>query len=384
MTERRTHRATTGAWPEAERADHVLIAAPNRVTQEKVRGSLAYSGVGVGETELGLRVDCRGLSWPLVLESVSVSLSALERRGTRVAVVPVGCDPITARHAVFSSESIEALLEAWTSSWVKDLLVNDRIRIDVQPILQTPPGRVHGYECLMRGVDEDGSMISPARVFSAAERLGLTPPLEVRCRTAALRRSGEIYRAAGDENLNFFINFIPSVVQEPMAALRTTVAEVEAAGLKPSQVTFEVVETDKVEDTRKLLTILRCFRKAGFKVALDDVGAGYASLLSISTLRPDYIKLDGELVRRAAHSALERKLVADLAETARQNGIMAIAEGIETEEELKMALGCGIRLTQGYLHARPGAQPLTGGEVEAVVRRVEASRGGVETPARAA
>ena len=78
------------------------------------------------------------------------------------------------------------------------------------------------------------------------------------------------------------------------------------------------------------------------EIALDDVGAGYSSLLNLAYLRPDYIKLDGELVRRAAEGALEYKIVSDLAETARQNGIITIAEGIETEPQLHKALACGI------------------------------------------
>jgi EAL domain-containing protein (putative c-di-GMP-specific phosphodiesterase class I) len=373
--------------PEAERADHLLIAAPNRLTHERLSSALAgamLSGAPVRaeESDLGLKVHCRQVPWPNLLEALTLGLSPMEKRDTRVAVIPEGADEITQRRACFASHSLEALLDQWHQLWLADLLAGNRIRIEVQPIVQYPPGRVHGYECLMRGIDQDGAVISPARVFQAAEKLGLVTALEARCRSAALRKAGEVYRRVADENLNFFVNFVPSAVNDAMATLRKTVAEVEAAGLRPGQVTFEVVETDKVDDTRGLMNILKCFRKAGFKVALDDVGAGYASLLSISTLRPDYIKLDGELVRRAAHSSLERKLVADLSETGRQNGIITIAEGIETDDQLRAALACGARMTQGYFHARPGGEALNAAETANLLARFRVATGHEEREVR--
>jgi EAL domain-containing protein (putative c-di-GMP-specific phosphodiesterase class I) len=158
-----------------------------------------------------------------------------------------------------------------------------------------------------------------------------------------------------------------------------------AAGVRPSQIAFEVVETDKVQSQRELKDVLRAYRKAGFKVALDDVGAGYSTLLSLAEMRPDYIKLDGELVRRSAESNLEAKLVRDLAETARQNGIITIAEGIETAGQMQSVLGAGVRITQGYFHGRPQASPLDAEiAVCALARIANASREAISVAMQAA
>ena len=122
--------------------------------------------------------------------------------------------------------------------------------------------------------------------------------------------------------------------------------------------------------------VLRCYRKAGFRIALDDVGAGYASLLSVSKVRPDYIKLDGELVRRAAGGALEAKIVGDLAETARQNGIVTIAEGIETADQFQLVARSGIRIMQGYWLAGPRPKPLLQIELRQILQRIRTSEVG--------
>jgi EAL domain-containing protein (putative c-di-GMP-specific phosphodiesterase class I) len=220
----------------------------------------------------------------------------------------------------------------------------------------------------MRGIDADGRLIPPGRMFDAARVLERTAELDARCQSAALREIGGLNRGA-PRGLTYFINFVPGALADARRSLGAVMDAVNAGGLRPGQVVFEVVETDKVQSRRELQGLLRTYRKAGFKVALDDVGAGYSSLLSLGHLRPDYIKLDGELVRRAATSALEAKMVRDLAETARQNGIIAIAEGIETADHLRLAMSAGIRITQGYLHARPQPRPLTGDEAAAITHR---------------
>ena len=347
--------------------DYLMVSTPNLLLASRIRVQLEVSGVRTDESALGLEVRCRSIDWRSVLESIGLMLSPVERQDTRIAVVRLGEDTSELHRAIYRAKPLDALLQELHDEWFCSLIRNDRIAIHYQPMVQHPPGRIHGYECLMRGIDEDGTLIPPGRIFEAAATLEKLRLLDERCRRAAIHAAG----ALRERGLRFFVNFIPSTITNPRRVLQETLIQVQEAGLRPEQIAFEVVETDRVYDQRHLLDILRCFRRAGFKVALDDVGAGYSSLLSVSCLRPDYIKLDGELVRRAANSALEAKIVRDLAETARQNGIITIAEGIETEAELGRVMGFGIRITQGYLHARPSAQPLSAGQIVDVLDRVD-------------
>lgn len=356
--------------------DCLLISTPNLLLASRIRVQLEVSGIRTGESALGLEVHCQSLDWRNVLESIALMLTPVERQDTRIAIVNLGGGADELHHAIFRARPLDELLQELHDEWFCSLIRDDRIAIHFQPMVQYPPGRIHGYECLMRGIDEEGSLIPPARIFEAASTVEKLRMLDDRCRRSAIKAAG----ALRDRGLRFFINFIPSTIANPRRCLQETLCLVQEAGLRPEQIAFEVVETDRVHDQRHLLDILRCFRRSGFRVALDDVGAGYSSLLSMSFLRPDYIKLDGELVRRAANSALEAKMVSDLAETARQNGIITIAEGIETEAELRRVIQFGIRITQGYLHARPGPTPLSDEQTTQVLGRVE---GVVDALARA-
>ncbi len=328
---------------------------------------LEAAGIATSDSQMGLEVWCRGLDWSSILESLALALSPIEQRDTRVAMVSLTEDHSSLHRAIFRAKGMDALLRELREGWLSDVLSQGRIVMHLQPLMQFPPGRVHGYECLMRGLDDEGRLIMPARMFQAAATLEKLESLDAICRRTAIAAASRF----ASSSLTFFINFIPSAVVNPMRTLEQMTQQVEEGGLRPGQIAFEVIETEKVYDQRHLMNVLRHLRKAGFKIALDDVGAGYASLLSLSYLRPDYIKLDGELVRRAANSALEAKMVADLAETARQNGIITVAEGIETEDELRVVLDSGIRLTQGYFHARPQAKPLEDEAVRQVVQRID-------------
>ncbi|HEX2973623.1 MAG TPA: EAL domain-containing protein [Tepidisphaeraceae bacterium] len=367
-----------------EEVEYLLISPPNSVTSRRVRVQMMAAGLETVESEMGLRVSVGGMDWRMVLEALGMGLSEAERQDTRVATGGADDDLAAIHRAIFRAQSVEGLLSSAADEWFEQVLSRGRIAVYFQPLVQYPPGRLHGYECLMRGVDEDGQIIAPTRMFEAARRLGKIAELDDKCRSAAIAAAAHM-KTTG---VNFFINVIPSAIREPKRFLNATLAELDAGGLRPQDVTFEVVETEKVHDQRQLMNLLAYYRKAGFKVALDDVGAGYSSLLSLSKLRPDYIKLEGELVRRAAQSSLEAKIVADLAETARQNGIITIAEGIETAEELRLVLDCGIRVTQGFFHAKPQPRGLTAEETGEIVDRAagvargwqESHAGGVGKP----
>jgi EAL domain-containing protein (putative c-di-GMP-specific phosphodiesterase class I) len=118
---------------------------------------------------------------------------------------------------------------------------------------------------------------------------------------------------------------------------------------------FEVVESDEVTDVKHLLSTLDFYRRAGFRVALDDVGAGFASLNLLHALKPDFIKLDLELVRDVHREPFKAMLAAKLIEAGVALGIGVIAEGVETQSEWEWLREHGATYTQGYYVARPHA-----------------------------
>jgi EAL domain-containing protein (putative c-di-GMP-specific phosphodiesterase class I) len=124
------------------------------------------------------------------------------------------------------------------------------------------------------------------------------------------------------------------------------------AGCKPSDLVFEVVETEQFPELPRLHAILEAYRAKGARVALDDLGAGHAALAYIQELQPDIIKLDRALLPRDGADR-NGPLIDALAQYAHAHGITVLAEGIETEEQLRLVQAIGIDMGQGWLFGRP-------------------------------
>jgi EAL domain-containing protein (putative c-di-GMP-specific phosphodiesterase class I) len=112
-----------------------------------------------------------------------------------------------------------------------------------------------------------------------------------------------------------------------------------------------------VESVDHLLTILKYYRKGGFGVALDDLGAGYSSLNRMAELRPDFVKLDMKLIQGVHRDPVKAMIAERLLLLARDLGIQTIVEGVEDREELAWAQEHGADFVQGYLIARPNNPP---------------------------
>jgi len=214
------------------------------------------------------------------------------------------------------------------------------------------PLEVFAYEALLRGRETDGALISPGAILRAARDANVIFQTDRAARIASI---GAV--VAKHVETNVFINFTPNSVYDPAFCLRSTVSAVEAAGLPPSRFVFEVTESDEVRDVDHLLGVLSFYRRSGFRVALDDLGAGYSSLNLLARLRPDFVKLDMELIRGIDQDPYKAVVVEKLLDLAREVGAVSVVEGVETEGEWRWAAAHGADLAQGFLCARPGAIP---------------------------
>jgi EAL domain-containing protein (putative c-di-GMP-specific phosphodiesterase class I) len=154
-----------------------------------------------------------------------------------------------------------------------------------------------------------------------------------------------------------FINFSPAMMRDAESALETTVAAIDAAGLEPERFVFEVIEADRIENASQLKAVLDAYRKDGFRVALDDRGAGGSTLNLVHRLQPDFIKLDRDLIREVNSDRVKDLIASKLLEIGRGLGIRTIVEGVETPQELQWARARGADFVQGFLIAMPGPSP---------------------------
>lgn len=325
---------------------------PTEHVAAKTRGVFGAHGVPVERTVAGglrFRWDERlGESLAIELED---ALSGIEREDTRALLCVPGQEPVPEDLA--RVEPLARVVTRARSGWLIALLDERRLTSHFQPIVYADiPDQVYGHEALLRGVSADGSFVAPGKLFDTARGAGLLFQLDLAARRSAIA-SAHGHGLTGA----LFVNFAPTAIYDPRACLRSTVAAIDQAGLAREQVVFEIVETERAHDPSHLRHILDYYREAGFRIALDDVGAGYSSLNLIHLLRPDILKLDMELIRDVDRDPYKARIAANLLNVATSLGIDALAEGIETEGELAWVREHGAKYAQGYLIARPAPQP---------------------------
>ncbi len=217
-----------------------------------------------------------------------------------------------------------------------------------QPIVDLTSGRIWAYESLVRG---------PAGESAATVLQTVTPEtlyaFDQSCREGSLRSS---VRLGLDTRLH--INFLPNAVYEPQRCLQTTLRVAREVDFPPSQIIFEVVESEAIRDTAKLREILQAYRAHGFLTALDDFGAGSSGLNTLADFQPDMLKLDIHLIRDVHRDRVKQAIIRSVMVLAESLHIMVLAEGVETLDEARYLWDAGIHLMQGYFFAKPGFESL--------------------------
>ena len=265
-------------------------------------------------------------------------------------------DASSALAAFVRAEPLTALIERAQHDWVRDALEDDWLFSLFQPIVGAETGGVHAYEALIRARHpHTGQIIGAGPIIDAAAKLNLDHILDQRARQSAIRNAA----ALDIPEMRVFINFMPNTIYDPEVCLRTTMETAEECGTDLSRLVFEVVETENIPDMKRLKHILDYYRSRGVGTAVDDMGAGFSSLEYLTALRPDYVKLDRDLVVRAEHNQSARQNLDLIITQARQLEIQVIAEGIETETQMEMCRGAGVDFLQGFLFARPANPPET-------------------------
>jgi len=193
----------------------------------------------------------------------------------------------------------------------------------------------------------------PDILFEKSDRNDLNFKVDRLCRESALKTA-----AVKKIHQKVFINFIPTTIYDPEFCLSSTVKWAKQLEFDPSNIIFEVVETENVKDKEHLKNILSYYRKQGFQIALDDVGEGYSGLNMLIELKPNIIKVDRNIIMGIDKDEFKQSVYKALYNLAKENNIDVLAEGIETIDELDMIESIGVDYLQGYLFAKPSAEPI--------------------------
>jgi EAL domain-containing protein (putative c-di-GMP-specific phosphodiesterase class I)/CheY-like chemotaxis protein len=222
---------------------------------------------------------------------------------------------------------------------LSEVIATENFQIAMQPLVDMRTGVQSGAEALARFTH--CGMGGPASGLTIAAAIGMSTELEVALFKKAARLADHP-KAGG----RLAINMSPTTLVLPEA-------EGIFEGVDIERIVVELTEHTPVEDYGALRRMLDPLRKRGLRVAVDDTGAGFASLRHILDLRPDIIKLDTSLCRDVDKDPTRRAIAGMLVSFSADQGLTLIGEGVETEEERDTLLELGAVFGQGYLFARP-------------------------------
>jgi EAL domain-containing protein (putative c-di-GMP-specific phosphodiesterase class I) len=235
------------------------------------------------------------------------------------------------------------------------LLFSEDVRIVFEPIVKLESRQILGYEALVRG--EPGSeFATPAQLFGAASECDALFELDCLCRRTALKVAHRL-----PEGAKLFLNCLPSAIHDPSlqdSALRDLLARHK---LQPSDVVFEISERESIDNFAVFREVCDHYSALGFQIALDDVGVGYSSLEAVTELAPDYLKVDMSFVRGIDEDPARQEILKALTSIAWRIDARIIAEGIETEGELKTLRDLAVSYGQGYRIGRASELQREGG-----------------------
>jgi diguanylate cyclase (GGDEF)-like protein/PAS domain S-box-containing protein len=255
------------------------------------------------------------------------------------------------RVEVFDPELRERVLHRiHLESELHQALDRDELTLHWQPIVRAADQRPVGVEALLRWHHPRRGLLPAAQFLPVAGEVGLVPALCQWAVDAALTTAAP-WRAVPDGPL-CFVNLAAVQLNRPRL-VEELAATVQQHGVDPTRVQLEVAEDVLGADVQRLTDQLRRLRELGFRIALDDFGAGNTALTWLRRLPIDTLKLDRDFAATLGERPT-RVVVRSIVRLAADLGIQTVAEGVETPDQLDFFVGAGCDFTQGYLHGRPG------------------------------
>jgi diguanylate cyclase (GGDEF)-like protein/PAS domain S-box-containing protein len=255
--------------------------------------------------------------------------------------------------AVFDPSMRERAVERLTlENELRAALGSGELEVHYQPIVDGS-GNFAGFEALPRWNNPRLGLLLPGDFIGLAEETGLIMELGDRVLSEACAMGRHVLEAVGHEHpFTVHVNLSPKQISRPELASRIA-ALLDAAHFDPSRLCIEVTEDLILEQVPSGGAPLEELRKRGVRLCLDDFGTGYSSLSYLHRFRVDFLKIETAFVHGAETREGGVQIVRSLVNLARNLGVVAIAEGVETERQWAVLHGLGCPRAQGFFIARP-------------------------------
>jgi diguanylate cyclase (GGDEF)-like protein len=240
-----------------------------------------------------------------------------------------------------------------------ELIDNDLLTVHFQPIYSVNNGTVYAYEALTRIKEgariRDGYLFNNiGDLFKSAILVNFISHLDVICRANALKYSAS--QGLRESEAYICINICPETLMDPSHLVGVTDELSEEYGIAKEKIILEITEESAIKNLDLFKKTITRYRQRGYKIAIDDFGAGYGGLKMLSMIEPELVKIDCHFISNIDKTTVKYNLVDAIATACHRMGIKIVAEGIEREEELAIVLNMGIELLQGYYLCRPAPE----------------------------
>ncbi|MFT7532585.1 MAG: diguanylate cyclase (GGDEF)-like protein/PAS domain S-box-containing protein [Gammaproteobacteria bacterium] len=244
--------------------------------------------------------------------------------------------------------------------WVNGInraLNEKRFTLYAQPLMALGEGESrehHHWEILLRIIDEEGQLVSPAAFIPAAERFHIMPSIDKWVVPSALELIKAKLKSSTTNSPQklFGLNLSGSVLGNDHT-LRFIKDSVNESGIPPQCLCFEITETAVIQDLEKAIDFIKELREMGCQFALDDFGSGSSNFSYLKSLPVDYIKIDGMFIRGVVDDPLARTIVESINDIAHVIGVKTIAEFVENDQIIEVLEEIGIDYAQGYGIGKP-------------------------------
>jgi len=229
-------------------------------------------------------------------------------------------------------------------------LSDTQFELYYQPKISLSTGKTHSVEALIRWNHPDNTLRSPDTFIPDAERLGLISKLGEWVVQEACAQI-KTWKSQGLSDIAIAVNISPKHFEEPDFS-KEIAKIVNDSGVSPALIEIEITESSS-RNHKVFLNTCQELRKLGFTTAIDDFGTGYSSLSVLKGVSVDVLKIDREFIRHLPNDSQSTILIGTILGMSKALGLEVVAEGVETEEQLKLLVAMGCHMAQGYYFSKP-------------------------------
>ena len=253
-------------------------------------------------------------------------------------------------HVIHASSDPDAMGKLSLSTRLRKAVEQQSWILHYQPLIDLSTAKMIGVEALIRWPEPGGGLVAPGEFIPLAEEMGLIEAIGDWV-VEELSRQDQAWRAHGLE-LDISFNLSPRQLWQK-DVVDKIMSRIEGMGMAPSRLTVEITESTAMTDPDRTQFILEDMHARGLKLAIDDFGTGYSSLARLKHMPVDVLKIDQSFIRDVNSDRDAASMVSAMIALAQNLGMVALAEGIETDAEWRFLADRGCRWGQGYLFSRP-------------------------------